>query len=49
MINQKDIASWKSTIEILDDKDMMKQIRESEKNIKKNKVKEFNYYSERHN
>lgn len=35
----------KKTEEILNDKDMMEQIEESEENIKKGKIKEFNYKS----
>jgi len=43
MINKKEITSWKSTMDILNDKDMMKQIIESENNIKKGKIREFKY------
>lgn len=40
-ISQKKYEGMKETIEILQDKDIMCQISESEENIKKGKVKEF--------
>lgn len=40
-ISGKKYESTKETIEILSNKDTMKQIRESEKNIKEGKIKKF--------
>jgi len=43
MVTKQQLASLISTIEILNDKDMMEQIKESEENIKQGKIKEFRY------
>ena len=42
-ISLKGYEGMKETIEILQDPDIMRQIIESEKNIKAGKVKEFKY------
>ena len=41
-ISRKEYEGMKETIEILQDPDIMKQILESEDNIKKGKIKKFN-------
>ena len=43
MISKKEYEGMKETIEILQDPELMSQILESEKNIKKCKFKEFKY------
>lgn len=42
-ISKKEYEGMKETIEILQDPDMMKQILESEKNIKSGKIKKLEY------
>lgn len=42
-ISKKEYEGMKETIEILQDPDMMKQILESEKNIKAGKIKKLKY------
>lgn len=43
VISKKEYEGMKETIEILQDPEMMKQIMESEKNIKEKKIKKFEY------
>jgi len=43
VISKKEYEGMKETIEILQDPEMMKQILESEKNIKEKKIKKFEY------
>jgi PHD/YefM family antitoxin component YafN of YafNO toxin-antitoxin module len=43
VISKKEYEGMKETIEILQDPEMMKQILESERNIKEGKVKKFEY------
>ena len=43
LISKKEYEGMKETIEILQDPEMMKQIMESEKNIKEKKIKKFEY------
>lgn len=43
MVTKQQLASLVSTIEILNDEDMMAQIRESEENAKHGKIKKFEY------
>lgn len=43
LISKKEYEGMKETIEILQDPELMNQILESEKNIKKGKLKEFKY------
>ncbi len=43
MMTKQQLVSLVSTIEILNDEDMMEQIRESEENIKQGNIKEFKY------
>ena len=42
-ISLKEYEGMKETIEILQDPDLMEQIIESEKNIKEEKIKKFEY------
>jgi len=42
-ISKKEYEGMKETIELLQDPEMMKQILESEKNIKAKKIKKFEY------
>ena len=42
LISKKEYEGMKETIEILQNSDIMKQIRESEKNIIKGKIKKLN-------
>ena len=43
MISKKEYEGMKETIELLQDPEMMKQVLESEKNIKAGKIKKFEY------
>lgn len=43
IISKKEYDGMKETIELLQDPDMMKQILESEENIKKGKIEKFDY------
>ena len=43
IISRKEYEGMKETIEILQNPEMMKQILESEKNIKQGKIKKFNF------
>ncbi len=43
MISKKEYEGMKETIELLQDPEIMKQILESEKNIKEGKIKELKY------
>ena len=43
MSSKKEYEGMKETIEILQDPEMMRQILESEKNIKQGKIKKFKY------
>jgi PHD/YefM family antitoxin component YafN of YafNO toxin-antitoxin module len=43
IISKKEYEGMKETIEILQDPKLMKQILESEKNIKEGKIKKFEY------
>ncbi|MBI4175758.1 MAG: hypothetical protein HY518_01005 [Candidatus Aenigmarchaeota archaeon] len=43
IISKKEYEGMKETIEILQEPEMMKQILESEKNIKEGKIKKFGY------
>jgi PHD/YefM family antitoxin component YafN of YafNO toxin-antitoxin module len=42
MITKREFESYIETLEILNDEDLMSQIRESEKNIKEGKIREIN-------
>ena len=43
IISEKEYEGMKETIELLQNPDIMSQILESEKNIKKGKIKELKY------
>lgn len=43
LISKKEYEGMKETIELLQDPEMMKQVLESEKNIKEGKIKKFEY------
>lgn len=43
MITKDEMSRLLNTLEILQDSDMMEQIRESEQNIKQGKIKKFEY------
>ena len=43
IISRKEYEGMKETIEILQNPEMVKQILESEKNIKQGKIKRFNF------